>query len=89
MASIKVLFVGDVRGDIPGLISKLSAVNKKSGPFAAAFVIGSLLDASGKANGLPLQSDTPLPIYCLGAGVCQNCMGIVHGLVTMRCSLTV
>ena len=67
MAPVKILFVGDARGDVPSLVKKLEAVNKKSGPFAAAFVVG-VLDASGQAQGLPLKSDPQLPIYFLGAG---------------------
>jgi hypothetical protein len=65
---VKVLFTGDVRGDLPALMKKLEAVNKKSGPFAAAFVVGALLDEAGQAKGLPLVAPPPLPVYFLGAG---------------------
>ena len=68
MGPIKVLFVGDARGDVGSLIKKLELVNKKSGPFSAAFVVGGLLDSSSKAEGIPLASDASLPIYFLGSG---------------------
>ncbi len=68
MTAAKVLFTGDVAGDLPSLLKKLDAVNKKNGPFAAAFVTGTFLDADGRAQGLPLQAPSPLPIYFLGSG---------------------
>ncbi|GAX77812.1 hypothetical protein CEUSTIGMA_g5255.t1 [Chlamydomonas eustigma] len=65
---VKVLFTGDIRGDLPRLLKKLDAVNNKSGPFAAAFVAGSFLNDQGQMQDLPLKSNTPLPIYFIGAG---------------------
>ena len=38
MAPVKILFVGDARGDVPSLVKKLEAVNKKSGPGTATEV---------------------------------------------------
>ena len=80
MTPIKILFVGDARGDVGSLIKKLEFVNKKSGPFSAAFVVGALLDSTSKANGIP-ASEAPLPIYFLGSGELHECMGGLHACI--------
>ncbi|KAG1653851.1 hypothetical protein FOA52_009081 [Chlamydomonas sp. UWO 241] len=68
MGPVKVLFVGGPAGDLPLLLKKLRNINTKSGPFAAAFVVGPLGGEGGEVAGLPLEEPASLPIYFLGAG---------------------
>lgn len=74
-AAIKVLFLGDARGDLHALIKKAEQVHRKSGPFSAAFCLGRLMDDQGGI----LNADKPIPspsfpIYLLGAGESQDAM---------------
>jgi hypothetical protein len=65
---VKVLFVGDAKGDVPALWKKIQTTNNKNGPFDAVFVLGQLLGPDGSAQGLPMQAKLTVPIYLLGAG---------------------
>lgn len=56
---VRVLVVGDVEGDIEAVSAKISALNRKSGPFACAV----LLSPVGDTSRLPPSFSCALPTY--------------------------
>ena len=52
----KVLLIGPVNGRVTELVSKVSAIESKHGPFAALFVLGDLFSAHpSPSDGLVAQ----------------------------------
>lgn len=47
MSSVKILFAGDVMGNIDALFKRVEAVNSSNGPFDALICVGQFLEQNG------------------------------------------
>ncbi len=64
---VKVLFIGDVRGNFKELFTRLTKTNQKAGPFAAAFCVGTFFDPANRNTQLDQflagKAKFPIPTY--------------------------
>ncbi|KAL6080579.1 CWF19 like cell cycle control factor 1 [Balamuthia mandrillaris] len=69
-APVKILVCGDVNGQIHQLFAKVEPLNRKAGPFAALFCVGTFLQAEANNNAelkeyISGQKRAPLPTFFL------------------------
>lgn len=62
--SLKILVAGDVDGNFKQLFDRVSAVNKKAGPFSMLFCVGSFFPSTFQEH-LEIPP-APVPTYILG-----------------------
>ncbi|KAI1720533.1 CWF19-like protein 1 like protein [Ditylenchus destructor] len=66
--AVKVLCAGDVNGNFKQLLNRVSAVNKKCGPFDVLFCVGEFFGPDEEKNLTVLNGEVqfPMPTYILG-----------------------